>query len=205
MDRVRGRLSYANVMSTIGVMLALGGTSYAAIKLPSNSVGSAQIRSDAVRASELAPNAVTSGNVKNRSLLATDFALGQLPTGATGANGATGATGATGAQGTVGPAGVVGAVTVQREDFTVTEGMTVSIQVSCPAGTKALGGGSALDDANAEGIYLTASRPLRSTPGADGDKPLDGESFDAWRVTWRNMTGQTATTAASAWVVCAQT
>jgi hypothetical protein len=202
MDRLRGRLSYANVMSTIGVALALGGTSYAAVTLPRNSVGSDQIKADAVRASELASNAVSSSNVKNRSLLATDFALGQLPTGATGATGATGLQGLAGAQG---PAGVVGAITVQREDFSVPEGMTAGLQIACPAGTKVVAGGSALDDTSAEGIYLTVSRPFRTTPGAAGDEPVDGETFDAWRVTWRNATGDTGTTNANAWAVCVQT
>ncbi len=201
MDRLRGRLSYANVMSTIGVALALGGTSYAAVKLPGNSVGSAQIRADSVKASELAPNAVSSSNVKNRSLLATDFALGQLPTGATGATGATGVDGPPGAQG---PAGVVGAVTVQREDFDVPDdGSPTGLQVPCPAGTRILGGGSSLEQAGSD-AYPTASRPLRTAPGADGDKPVDGESFDAWRVTYVNPAGGGVVNA-HAWAVCAQT
>jgi hypothetical protein len=202
MGHLRGGLSYANVMSTLGVALALGGTSYAAITLPRNSVGGDQIRANAVKASELATNAVTSGDVKNRSLLATDFALGQLPTGATGANGATGLTGPPGPQG---PAGVVGAITVQREPFTVPEGMTAGLQVACPAGTKVIGGGSALDDTSAEGIYLTVSRPFRIVPGASGDDPGDGETFDSWRITYRNAAGDTGTSTGAAWAVCAQT
>ena len=73
----------------MALFVALGGASYAAIKIPANSVGSAQIKK----------NAVTSAKVKDRSLLATDFRTGQLPRGATGATGAAGATGATGAAG----------------------------------------------------------------------------------------------------------
>ena len=61
--RLRGRLSYANVMATIAVFVALGGTSYAALSLPRNSVGSAQLRTGAVR----------SIDVKNRSLHTRDF------------------------------------------------------------------------------------------------------------------------------------
>ena len=44
---------YANVMSTIAVFIALGGTSYAAMKLPRNSVGYAQFRADAVTSSKV--------------------------------------------------------------------------------------------------------------------------------------------------------
>ena len=75
----------------IVLFVALGGASEAAIKLPANSVGAAQIKK----------NAVDSNKVKDRSLLATDFKTGQLPLGETGATGAAGVTGATGASGAV--------------------------------------------------------------------------------------------------------
>src|SRR3954451_16676596 len=95
------RPSPALVVSVIALSVALGGTSYAAIVLPANSVGTKQIKK----------NAVTSAKVKNGSLLSADFAAGQLPAGATGATGAMGATGAkgdTGATGAAGPAGSPG-------------------------------------------------------------------------------------------------
>jgi hypothetical protein len=52
---MRARLSYANVVATIALFVALGGSSYAALKLPRNSVGPAQIRSGAVQSRHLAP------------------------------------------------------------------------------------------------------------------------------------------------------
>ena len=58
MSRIRNKLSYANVMATVAVFIALGGTSYAALTLPRNSVGSAQIRSKAVSSSEIRDRAV---------------------------------------------------------------------------------------------------------------------------------------------------
>jgi hypothetical protein len=48
MKRLRPKLTYANVMATIAVFIALGGASYAATKLPKNSVGSKQIKANAV-------------------------------------------------------------------------------------------------------------------------------------------------------------
>jgi hypothetical protein len=87
-----GRGRYANVTSTLALVIALGGTSYAAITLPRNSVGNKQIRSDAV----------TSGKVKNRSLLARDFKRGQLPAGPRGLKGDPGAPGTPGAPGAPG-------------------------------------------------------------------------------------------------------
>jgi len=76
----------------MALFVALGGASYAAVKIPKNSVGNTQLRKDAV----------TSAKVKDRSLLATDFKTGQLPRGATGATGAAGASGVTAANGTSG-------------------------------------------------------------------------------------------------------
>jgi len=207
-QRIRPHLSYANVTGTLGLFIALGGTSYAALALPPNSVGSAQIKAKAVKSSDLGSSAVTSAKVKNQSLLAADFARGQLPAGApgpAGAMGAPGTAGATGATGAQGPPGTFGAISVQRADFSVPEGMTAGLQVVCPVGTRAIGGGSALDNTSAEGIYLTVSRPFRTAPGADGDKPVNGESFDAWRVAYRNKAGETGTASVNAWAICAQT
>jgi len=62
-SRIRDRLTYANVIATLALFVALGGSSYAALKLPRNSVGSVQIRTGAVASSE----------VKDRSLKLQDI------------------------------------------------------------------------------------------------------------------------------------
>jgi hypothetical protein len=69
--RIRRRLTFANVMSTIAVFIALGGTGYAVTSLPRDSVGARQIRTGAVRSKE----------VRDRSLETRDFAPGQFPGG----------------------------------------------------------------------------------------------------------------------------
>lgn len=56
--RLRRRLSFANVTAALALFVALGGTSYAAINLPANSVGPDQIRYHAVGWSAIQPNAV---------------------------------------------------------------------------------------------------------------------------------------------------
>jgi hypothetical protein len=61
--------------------VALGGTGYAVTALPRGSVGTPQLKS----------NAVNSSKVKDRSLKAADFGAGQLPTGAQGPTGPPGA------------------------------------------------------------------------------------------------------------------
>lgn len=53
MRRLANRLTYANVTATLALVAALGGTSYAAFRLPRNSVGATQIRAGAVRSSEV--------------------------------------------------------------------------------------------------------------------------------------------------------
>ena len=70
----RGRLSYANIMSTVAVFVALGGTSYA-LTLPRNSVGSSQLRADAVGRSEIRRDAVRSAEIRNRTLRTRDISL----------------------------------------------------------------------------------------------------------------------------------
>jgi len=84
-ESIRGKLSFANVMSMTAVMIALGGTSYAATAAR-NSVNSAAIKAKAVKNSDLGDSAVTSGKVKNGSLRSQDFAVGQIPAGPAGAS-----------------------------------------------------------------------------------------------------------------------
>jgi hypothetical protein len=55
--KLRGKLTFANVMSLIAVFIAFGGAGYAAIKLPKNSVGPKQIRNGAVNEAKLSASA----------------------------------------------------------------------------------------------------------------------------------------------------
>lgn len=86
MARIRPKLSYANVMATIAVFLALGGGAAAALKLKANSVGSKQIKPDAVQGVD-----------------ANEATFGQVPSAAT-ANTANTANGVS--PDAVGPAGI---------------------------------------------------------------------------------------------------
>ena len=70
--------------STLALFLVLsGGTAYAAAKLAANSVGTANLKD----------NAVTSPKVLDGSLLTTDFKAGQLPAGPQGPQGPQGPAG----------------------------------------------------------------------------------------------------------------
>ncbi len=100
LERLKTHLSYANVMATIAVFVALGGTSYAATKLARNSVGSTQIRAKAVGSSELKSRAVTSSKLRSGSVTASKLSTGARnslrgPQGPVGPVGPTGPTGIT--------------------------------------------------------------------------------------------------------------
>jgi hypothetical protein len=96
MGRVRSRLTYANVMATVAVFIALGGASYAAIKLPRNSVGARQLKKGAVTPAKL-------GKATRKALVG--------PRGATGPQGLPGPKGDTGTTGPQGP----GAISLERK------------------------------------------------------------------------------------------
>jgi hypothetical protein len=80
-------------MSTIAVFVVLGGASYAAVRLPHDSVGAAQLQTHAVTQAKLAPGSVTHGRLSPgvRRRLAQKARRGRR--------------GATGAQGVQGPGG----------------------------------------------------------------------------------------------------
>jgi hypothetical protein len=151
------RPSPALVVSVIALSVALGGTSYAAIVLPANSVGTKQIKK----------NAVTSAKVKNGSLLSADFRAGQLPAGATGATGATGLKGDkgdTGTNGTNGAAGPAGPPGVKGDPGT-------------PAAPGTDGADGADGTAGTAGVNGAATRVRASKPAGDITVPANTITF----------------------------
>lgn len=60
--------TYANVMSTIAVFMALGGVGFAAATLPANSVGTRQLKNKAVTSLKIKTKAVNGTHVKKDSL-----------------------------------------------------------------------------------------------------------------------------------------
>jgi hypothetical protein len=212
MERLRARLSFANVMSVIAVFIALGGTGYAAVKLPKNSVGSKELKS----------NAVSSSKVKNGSLTKSDFRASDLPVGPAGAqgaqgpqglqglkgdpgtNGTNGTNGANGADGADGAPGTVGAATTVffQAPADLADGNNMSYGAFCPAGKQAIAGGGRGDDTLSEQTILTNTRPAISS--SNTEPPLAGQGFKGWRITVVNPTGGTATSGIrpEVWVVC---
>jgi hypothetical protein len=203
--RIRGHLSFANVTSFIALTVALGGTSYAAIKLPSNSVGSAQIKRNGVAGSDIKSNAITSVKVKDGSLTATDFANalprgGVGPAGPAGATGATGAPGTPGAPGVQGPAGLLANVVVHRMDVALPAGpgagqagASTSGFATCAAGETIIGGSASIGNVTDPPTQeILVSRSSVNDVGS-GTVPSDGGSFAFWKGTGRTLTNAAGT------------
>lgn len=83
MQPFRKRLTYANVVSSLALILAIGGTSaFAASQLAKNSVGARQLKKNAVTAAKLKAGAVTGAKVADGSLTGADVnakTLGTVP------------------------------------------------------------------------------------------------------------------------------
>jgi hypothetical protein len=158
----RRRPTPAMVVACTALLVALGGTSIAAVNqvLPKNSVGPAQLQFGAVTNPKIRNNAITSAKVANRSLVRSDFAPGQLPAGPTGPQGPAGPAGAAGP---AGPTGVIGAITVRSQSTSIADALdndvytTGEAQALCNSGERAISGGTGWSDSN-PGLELSTGR-----------------------------------------------
>jgi len=139
------RPSAALLVAFVALLIALGGTSYAVIRLPANSVGAKQLKK----------NAVTAAKVKDASLLRADFKAGQLPAGPAGPQGAPGSRGPAGPAGPAGPSGAT--------KVTVREGASAAPTsvADCEPGERAVGGGGFTADG---ALYESAPSATSGTP-----------------------------------------
>lgn len=170
--------SPAMIVACLALIVALGGTSYAAIRLPANSVGTKQLKRGAVTGVKVRSNALTGTQIN-------ESRLGKVPS-ARSADTAANATNAT----TATNATAAGSAPVSRLDYqsavvalpaggaTVTRGT-----VSCPTGLSATGGGAKLADPNNGAIFDV--NPVGKT---------------GWEATGASATAQNMTV----FVICAQ-
>jgi hypothetical protein len=158
--RIIRRPSSAMVVACLALLVALGGTSVAAVSqfVPRNSVGTQQLKRNAVTAAKITPNAVRTGHVLNGSLLVEDFKAGQIPQGPKGDKGEKGE------KGDNGPPGA-SAYEIVVASFPVASQYITTQTVSCPSGKRALGGGARSTTLSFDGPYLVNSRP---TPDGAG-------------------------------------
>ena len=169
---------YANVTATLALVIALGGTSYAAITvtgsnirngtirgidIANDTITSAKVRNRTVRGADVASNAITSGKVRDGSLSGRDFDARELPAGPPGPQG---------------PAGVNAATNVVVRDAfvaAVPAGEQVGVSVPCQAREKAFSGGI-----YGPGFAVSVSEPTSA--------PATGAPPTGWRVVATNTT-----------------
>ncbi len=89
--KIRSKLTYANVISTLCLFLLLGGgAAFAAAKLAKNSVGSKQLKKNAVSAAKIKKGAVTAAKIKKGAVTTAAIKNGAVTGGSIAANTVTG-------------------------------------------------------------------------------------------------------------------
>jgi hypothetical protein len=78
MQWIRSHLSFANTISMIALFVALGGTSIAAVSLSKNSVGSAQVKKNSLKAADIGRNAVGASEIRSNSVRGGDVGDGSI-------------------------------------------------------------------------------------------------------------------------------
>jgi hypothetical protein len=156
--------SPAMVLAGIALLIALGGTSIAAVsQIPRASIGTPQLKNSAVTGAKIANSTITSADVRNGSLLRADFRQGQVPRGPVGA------------QGPQGPPGLSAREQVSAES-TLTSTAPKNITVTCPTGKKVIGGGVELSGGGRARVTVTENKPV-------GDNGWEAEAFEAVNTT----------------------
>jgi hypothetical protein len=175
LQRQRPKLTYANVIATLALFLALGGgAAFAASTLGKNTVGARQLRK----------NAVTGAKVKDGSLAAGDFEPGQLPAGERGPQGLPGAPGATD-------------VVVRYDDRIGLKdaGEVGQSLATCAPGEALTGGGFDLEGEPESATPVSPYTLLVDRPGGEGEEvegefvypaPASGAGAKSWTVVLRN-------------------
>jgi hypothetical protein len=174
--RLVRRPSAAMVVACVALAIALGGTSYAAISLPANSVGTKQIKD----------RAVTKKKISARTIAGLRGARGARGlAGPAGPAGAGGAAGPAGAAGAVGPPGPVALAYIDSGPWSLLAGAQRTEQAYCPLGWSATGGG-AIASSKAAGVTINSSDQLGLPHW-----PLDPGS--GWQVSMSNATATDTT------------
>jgi len=175
MKSLKPRLTYANVIATLALFLALGGGAYAAVKLPKNSVGAKQLKAGAVTPAKLSASAVSALAGKPGP---------QGPQGAPGAQGAQGSPGSPGSPGAPGATNVV--VRTGSQEF--------GSVAFCEPGEVAVGGGGSTPEPEQ---LLWGSLPVNEF----GETSEPGETAVGWFAGGETASGEERET--TAYVLCA--
>jgi hypothetical protein len=168
----------------------LGDAAYQAL-VPRNSVGTPQLKQNAVTSAKIAPDAIRTGQIVDGSLLTADFKTGQIPQGPQGPKGDkgergdTGPRGPAGLQGPRGPSGISGWQIVAERRRIPKQGTGQIWSVLCPAGKKVLGGGVTISPrGGASGFRLLQNGPHDQGAGWEATAFNGGSSDDVSAAVW---------------------
>ncbi len=128
-SRISLALSFTALVVAVGGVTPIGEAAWNQV-VPRGSVGTLQLKRNAVTSSKIAPNSIRTSQVVNASLLVDDFKPGQIPQGPKGEKGDRGATG---------PVGVSG-YQVVSQSVSVPANTVSGVQPTCPTGKKVLAG-----------------------------------------------------------------
>jgi trimeric autotransporter adhesin len=167
MRRVRRLLTPANVLASLALFFALGGTGWAGQVIGTGAVGTAQLKASAVTSAKLAASAVTKAKIAKGAVSADAIAKGSITADRL-------------------AAGVVGGVAGSKISTVNSAAVSVpvnndgtAVSAACPSGQKAIGGGWN------SGLWAA---PISEGPTADGA---------GWSVSFETGPNQPATVTVS--------
>lgn len=154
--------SPAMIVACIALMVALGGTSYAAIRLPANSVGTVHLKKGAVTGAKVKKNTITGTQIREASLARVPKAL------------------------QADSADTADSADISRLDYRQSAptgipagGASALATVSCDAGTFALGGGAKVSNPN-NALVLDSSPSGKNAWEAHAAADLAGSTLTAY-------------------------
>ena len=187
-----------NHLGLLALFVALGGTGYATVvNVPRASVGTPELKRNAVKAAKIAPNAVRTGHVLDGSLVTADFKPGQIPQGPRGDKGERGE------KGEKGDPGATSVVVRTGQGPNLAQGSGTFLKLVCEVGERAVGGGAGFVSGDAISIAVNGDDVQQSFPlEADQSPPEAGDTTAGWFVSVRNNSATPR--APTGYVVCAR-
>src|SRR5262245_846894 len=172
------RLTYTNVTATLALLIALGGSSYAAVSLtcgniPNGTVTGSDLREKSVKSRDVDNGTLTGSDLKNGSVTSSDVDDASLQ----GKDIKAGTP-----LGPPGPTGTTQAVTRRTAEMTLTLGQVDERTASCLPGEIAVGGGGGNAGAPSDFVVALSDEPVK----ANGAPPASGEQATGWRVVGLN-------------------
>jgi hypothetical protein len=171
--RRRIRPTYANVVASVALFAALGGSSYAALAITGQ-----QVRDGSLSGRDVRNASLTTSDVRDQTLLARDFKRGQLPAGQAGPQGPKGDPGTNGNAGPRGEPGPPGTARAFAA-FEPTDELIAGKNLSVPGGGDGIycvvpDAGSGIDPASSAAVVSAGgTEPAFATvtanaPGCSG-------------------------------------